>query len=132
MPRASAPTKTASKRYASEDAYATFRVMAHNPTFTGETEGIGFSNGMATVHGLPKTVTCDLEFEDCMQRSDATGDVCRVHERVFRLNNLLNYPYVERVESQSGPRSVIKNAYRVLSESEYEEESSRQEGALYA
>lgn len=122
MPRAETTAKQSVRTFTDEDAYKTFRVVARNATFTGETEKIGFSNGIATVSGLPASVTCDRDRSACTQYTDGSGDVCRVHDRVLHLNNLLNYPYVERMETRQGMRSVIKNAYRVLSDEEYEQE----------
>lgn len=120
------------KMFTEENAYETFRVFARNSEFTGQTEGIGFSNGMATVSALPRSVTCDREAGDCFTYNAASGDICRVHERVRHLNNLMNYPWVERVQTPSGMRPVIKNSYRVLSEAEYEEEAvAGQDGVTF-
>ena len=122
MPRAETAAVKGARTFTEEDAYKTFRVVARNPEFTGETEKIGFSNGIATVSGLPASVTCERGREDCARYTDGAGDVCRVHDRVLHLNNLLNYPFVKRIGTRQGPRSVIENTYRVLSDEEYEQE----------
>ena len=116
MPR-TATRPVQSPVFTTEDAYKTWRVIARNTQYTGETEGIGFSNGMATVSGLPKTVRCD---GSC----GSDGELCRLHERVFRLNNIRNYPVHVATRDERTKKRVIskQDGYRVLSETEYEAE----------
>lgn len=104
--------------FSDTDAYRTWRIIARNREFTGETEGIGFSNGIATISGLPKSVKpCD---RDC----GVDGDRCRFHDRIFHLSNLRNYPAFVRVQDErTGKRRTEQvEGYRVLSEEEYERE----------
>lgn len=118
MPRVAAPKNTGVRKFVDEDAYKTWRVIAPNNTFTGETETFGFSNGQASIVALPKSVRCRGL---CDRES---GDLCRVHSRVFHLNNLLNYPTFHRItDERTGRRSTeMRDGYRVLSEEEYERE----------
>lgn len=113
--------KTAPKTFTEDDAYVTYRVVAHNKNYSGQTEKFGFSNGVASVLGLPKSVSCPHgSFEVC-QRATA-GDLCRLHERVLHLNGLMNYPFITREQTRAGVRSVQHNTYRVMTEDEYERE----------
>lgn len=104
--------------FTEEDAYKTWRVISHNRELTGSTEGFGFSNGQAVVTGLPKTVK--HYSADCNEN----GELCRLHERVFRLNNLMNYPgYMRVMDERSGKRKTERfEGYRILSEEAYERE----------
>jgi hypothetical protein len=107
-----------------DDAYKTWRVVAPVLNYTGTTESFGFSNGQAVIAALPKTVKC-------AGGCDADGELCRLHERVFHLNNLRNYPTFTRVrDARTGRRTTVKNAgYRVLSEEEYEREFSESDAS---
>jgi hypothetical protein len=117
MPARTATRPAQADKFTEEDAYQTWRVIARNPQYTGETEGIGFSNGVATISGLPKSVKCSTGCE-------AEGDLCRLHLQVRRLNNLRNYPvFVPTRDARTNKRVPVKvEGYRVLSEAEYEQE----------
>lgn len=118
MPRAAKAANAGDSRLFSEqDAFVTWRIVARNPTYTGETEKVGFSNGQATLSGLPKS-------SKCTPGCGADGDLCRLHDRVFHLNNLLNYPSFQRSLDERTNRRVTARyeGYRVLSEVEYEAE----------
>lgn len=119
---ARAATKPAGPRakFETEDAYKTWRVLSRNPQYTGGTEGIGFSNGQASVPGLPRSVQCR-----CTSNSRETGEGnCRLHERLDKLNGFLNYPSYERVQNPQTKRFVYQkvDSYRVLTEAEYDAE----------
>lgn len=110
--------------FTEDDAYKTWRVISRNKEYTGETEGVGFSNGIATISGLPKSV------KPCPDmRCSVNGELCRFHERLFHLNNLRNYPAFIRVEDErTGKRRTEQvSGYRVLSEEEYDREFGEQE-----
>jgi len=101
--------------YTEADAFKTWRILSHNPTYTGETEGFGFSNGQATVSALPRSLQC----HGCSEE-----DPCRIHQRIAHLNNIENYPrYVAVKQANSGRQRLDqRSVYRILSEEEYEAE----------
>jgi hypothetical protein len=117
-------TKATTTNFVDADAYKTWRVIAPVPSYTSTTEGFGFSNGQAVVAALPKSVKCP---GGC----GVDGDLCRLHERVFHLNNLRNYPTFTRVrDASTGKRRTVKGeGYRVLSEEEYEREFSESDAS---
>jgi hypothetical protein len=118
-----------------EDAYTTFRAVARNRDWTGVTEGFGFSGGVAPITGLPRNVKCPAGAETLEECSRSDGSLCRVHERVMRLNNLVNYPVTLRLTARDENGRVVpqflpngrpavrtEQSYRVLTEQEYERE----------
>lgn len=117
MPRV-ATREPATHVFGDADAYKTWRVVAPVPTYTDTTEGFGFSNGQAVIAGLPKAV------KSCGRECGGDGEMCRVHERVFHLNNLRNYPTFARVKDErtARTRTEQREGYRILTEEEYERE----------
>lgn len=89
-----------------EACYMTWRVVSHNPNYTGQTEGFGFSNGEAVISALPRSAPAD-----------------RVEERILRLSTLASYPaYEERRSRQNVLSLKAVQGYRVLTEAEYDAE----------
>lgn len=100
-------------------AHQTWRVIARNREYAGETEGFGFNRGEAVIPALPVNVRCPHESAERCERS---GTICRLHTRLLRLNNLTNYPFASRQLNQRTKRvrTVMTPGYEVLSEAEYE------------
>ncbi len=99
------PVVEAKHGFDREAVFQTWRVVARNPNYAGETEGFQFGRGEAVVPALP---------------SGASEE--RVETRLLRLNNLQNYPFSYRAVNQRTKRirTVTVPGYEVMSEAEYE------------
>lgn len=87
-----------------DDVFTTWRVLSHNPDFTGETESFGFHRGVATIGALARTV------------SEA-----RVQERLRRLHAMNSYQFSDtRTDQRGQPHLVTGWTYTFLTDDEYE------------
>jgi len=92
--------------FTEDDTHRTWRIVARNPNYGGETEGFTFSRGESIATGLP---------------SNASPE--RVRVRQLRLNGLRNYDFAYRTKNARGQNVTrVEPGYRVLTEEQYEAE----------